>query len=193
MHGNSRMQHGRELAGAKTYATNRLSCFSTSSFAWRMLARGIERDPATVAGNCIARVRREPRHLCLNPLERRVHGANGSAGGSLFREHIPGLEGVTQFEFESLSSDRSDLRKAKLHVRCKPLLFEIVASPAQAGEHIEKVAPDKVREHKTIMQRGAPPYQASLEWTFPKHAYQRADEEHLDKTHSHMRSHFEGT
>ena len=43
------------------------------------------------------------------------------------------------------------------------------------------------------MERGAPTDQAALEWTFPKHAYQRADEQHLHKTHSDMRSHFEGT
>src|ERR1022692_1478063 len=140
-----------------------------------MLASRIERHPATVACNHVAGFRGEPGHLHLNALEGRVHGANRSAGSSLFREHVPRLEGLTQFEFDSLHSDRPDLRKAKLQLRSKPLLLEIVAGSAQAGEHIGKVAPDKMWQHKAVMKHGAPTDQAAFEWTFPKHAYQCAD------------------
>src|ERR1022692_4948949 len=153
----------------------------------------MEWHPATVACNYIAGFRGEPRHLYLDALEGRIHGAGGSAGSSLFCEYIPRLKRMTQFQFDSLYSDRPDLRKAKLHVRSKPLLLEIIVSPPQLHEHIGKVAPDKMRQHKTVMERGAPTDQACFEWTFPKHAYQRADEQHLYQTHSDMRSHFEGT
>src|ERR1035438_7465887 len=140
-----------------------------------MLASRIERHPATVACDHVAGFRGDPGHLHLNPLEGGVHDASRSAGSSLFREHVPRLEGMTELQFDPLRSDRPDLRKAKLQVRSKPLLLEVVVGPAQVGEHIGKVAPDKVRQHKTVMERGAPTDQASFEWTFPKRAYQRAD------------------
>src|ERR1017187_7233621 len=43
------------------------------------------------------------------------------------------------------------------------------------------------------MECSAPTNQTAVEWPFPKHAYQGADEQHLYKTHSDMRSHFKGT
>src|SRR5450432_2129181 len=181
------MDHRRELAGAKTYGSDRRPWFTR-----RMLARRREWHPATVACDNIAGFSGERSQLYLNPLKGRIHGANGSAGSGLFRENIPGFEGVTQFEFDAVYGDRPDLRKAELQLRREPLLIEVVARSAQPGEHIAKVAPDKMRQHKAVMKGSAPTDQAPFEWTFPKHAYQRADKQHLDKTHSDMRSHFKG-
>ena len=53
-------------------------------------------------------------------------------------------------------------------------------------------APDKVRQHKTVMERSTPTDQVAFEWPVPKHTDQSADEQHLHKTHSDMRSHFKG-
>src|SRR5450631_4532196 len=50
-----------------------------------------------------------------------------------------------------------------------------------------------MRQHSTVMQRGAPTDQVAFEWTLPKYAYRRADQQHRYKTHSDMRSHFKGT
>ena len=59
------------------------------------------------------------------------------------------------------------------------------------GEHIGKVAFDKLGKHKPVMECRAPADQAALERRFPKHIYQGADQQHLQKVHSHMRGHFE--
>src|SRR5208282_245615 len=135
----------------------------------------IERHAATVACDHVAGFRSQPRYLYLNPLERGVHSANRPAGSGLFREYVPRLERLTQLEFNPLYSDGPDFRKTKLQLRSKPLFLEIVARLAQAADHSRKVAPDKIRQHKTIMKRRAPPDEAAFEWTFPKHAHQRAD------------------
>ncbi len=44
----------------------------------------------------------------------------------LLREHVPRLEGLTQFEFDSVRRDRTNLRKAKLQMGIKPLVLEVV-------------------------------------------------------------------
>src|ERR1039458_8521294 len=69
----------------------------------------------------------------------------------------------------------------------------MVVRPAQTGEYIGEVSLDKMRQHKTVMERDAPADQAAFEWTFPKHASQGADQQHLDKPHSDMPRHFKGT
>ncbi len=173
MHRNGRVQRRREPAGAKAYAGDRSR---SPGF-----TRGMERHPAPIACDHVAGFRREPGHLHLHPFQRGVHAANGSSGSGFFREHIPGLEGLPQLKFDSLRRDRADLRKAKLEVRSKPLLLEVVARPAQLAEHIEKVAPDKMRQHKTVMQRRAPTDQAAFERPFPKHADQSANQQHLQQ------------
>src|SRR5271156_4037507 len=49
-----------------------------------------------------------------------------------------------------------------------------------------------MRQHESVMERCAPTDQAALEWPFPKHRNQRANEQHLYESHSDMWSHFEG-
>ena len=48
-----------------------------------------------------------------------------------------------------------------------------------------------MRQHESVMERRAPPDQAALEWLFPEHANQSADQQHLHESHSDMRRHFE--
>ena len=41
------------------------------------------------------------------------------------------------------------------------------------------------------MERDAPADKAAFKGRFPEHAYQGPNQQHLEKTHSHMRRHFE--
>jgi len=74
---------------------------------------------------------------------------------------------MTQFEFHSVRGDGPDLRKAKFQMRIKPLVLEVAPRQSQPGEHLAKIPPDELRQHKAVVQRGAPADQAAFERRFP--------------------------
>src|ERR1017187_6944415 len=136
----------------------------------------LKRHTAPIAGNYIARFLSYPCHLHLDPFKRRVHGAHRSTGNALFRKHVPRLERLTQFHFDSFRGDRPNLWETELQMRTKPLLFKVAARPPQMGEHLDKVAFDKFRQHEAVVECRTPADQAALERSLPKYAYQSADQ-----------------
>src|ERR1035438_5211932 len=86
-----------------------------------------------------------PRQLHLDTLQRRVYAANRTAGNGLLREHVPWLQSVTQFEFDTLRGNGPDLRKTKLQMSRKPVILKIDSGTPQLGKHFGKIALDSIR------------------------------------------------
>src|SRR5262245_61894806 len=117
-----------------------------------------ERHKSPVAGDGVASGV-EALHPNLQPLDRGIDETRGGAGGRVLAENVPGLQRVTQFEHDAAVVDGSVERKTKLALRLKPLLVEMVACSAKTFQHAEEVCPNKVLQHKAVVQRGAPAHQ----------------------------------
>src|ERR1017187_5026071 len=76
-------------------------------------------------------------------------------------------------------------------MRSEPLFLKVAAGSPQMGEHLEKVASDKFRQHETVVECRTPADQTALERRFPKCTHQGADQQHLQKVHSYIWRHFE--
>ena len=50
-----------------------------------------------------------------------------------------------------------------------------------------------MRQHEAVVKRCSPANQAAVERPLPEHANQSPDQQHLHKTHAHMRRHFESS
>src|ERR1017187_4095145 len=138
--GDGRVQGRRQAARTISYP-----CDGDPGFAVEL-----KRHTAPIAHNYIARFLSYPCHLHLDPFKRRVQYPHRSTGNRLFREYVPRLERLTQFHFDSFRGDRPNLWETELQMRSKPLLFKVVAGPPQMGEHLDKVAFDKFRQHETV-------------------------------------------
>src|SRR5215471_1261037 len=94
--------------------------------------------------------------LDLKALDRGIDKARGAADHAFFSEHMPGLERLPQFERDAAVLDRTEIRKAEFALGFEPGRIERVAGAAQIAKHIQKVLPDEMPEHETIVQ-GRPP------------------------------------
>src|SRR5262249_55522307 len=92
----------------------------------------------------------------LQPFDGGVDGARGGARSGVFAQHMPGLEGMTQFKRDAAMGDGAIERKAKFALGLKPLRIEIVSGAAQVFQDSEKVLPDEMLQHESVMQRRAP-------------------------------------
>jgi hypothetical protein len=62
----------------------------------------------------------------------------------------------------------------------------------QLGEHAQKIFPEEMRQHETIMQRGAPAHELALLRLAPELCDQGADQQLLRQRHARIRRHFKG-
>jgi len=85
------------------------------------VAGGAKRDPPAVARDDIT-VGRQPRRLDLQPLDRGIHEAHGSAGRAFLSHDVPGLEGLAQLDFDPRHGELPVFREAELEMRGEPLL-----------------------------------------------------------------------
>ena len=115
-------------------------------------------NPAAVAENGEA-VARSAGDLDLDAFDRGIDVAGRAAAGGFFTEDVPGFQRVAQFDGDAACGDGTDQGKAKFKVRREPFVLERIARVAELLENVLPIEFDKVREHETVVQRGAPGYQ----------------------------------
>src|SRR3984893_759032 len=94
--------------------------------------------------------------LHLQPLDRGVDQARGDASGRIFAQHVPRLQRVSQFKLDATVGDSAIERKTKLALGMKPLRIEVIAGAAEILQNIEKVPPDEVFQHESVVRRRTP-------------------------------------
>ncbi len=105
---------------------------------------------------------------------------------------MPGLERLPQFEVYPTVADRAEEREAELALSMKPFRIERIASGGEVIEHAEKVLPDEMLEHETVVQRGAPPHQRAALRHAPEPRDQGAQQQLLGQRHARIGRHLEG-
>ena len=104
---------------------------------------------------------------------------------------MPRLDGLTQLKFNAVVDHGAVAREAELMERRKPGIVKGVTGAPQVFHHIMKIGGDVVRQHKAVMQLGAPAHQLFVVGCFPEPCDQRAQQQHLRQAHLRMRRHFE--
>ncbi|MCY1432160.1 hypothetical protein D9M71_481500 [compost metagenome] len=106
---------------------------------------------------------------------------------------MPGLQGLTQLQLDTVDGIVADLGKAKLQVRCEPLGTQRVACGIELDQYIGKILLDKVRQQEAVVQLGPPAGQALGRIGFtPETRDQGAQQKLLDQAHARMGRHLEG-
>ena len=180
LHADRRMQRRRRMPGAKAHARDKLTRH----------AGGMQRQRAAIAGDQMTRFS-EAIHFDLHALDRRIDVARGCACVHFFAQHVPRLDGLTQFETHIRVSGRAMARETKLDERREPTEVERVTGALQITNYIPHVGRDKMRQHELIVQARAPTNELACVGRFPEARDQRAQQQHLRETHLCVRWHFE--
>src|SRR5499425_2070620 len=149
-----------------------------------------QRNEPSVAGDGVA-AGIETIDLHLQSLDRGIDEARGDAGGRILAQHVPRLERVSQFKPDAAVGDGAIERKTKLALGMKPLRIEVIAGAAKTFQNVEKVVPNEVRQHESIVQGRTPTYRRAALWLAPEPGDQRAQEQLLRQAHARVRRHFE--
>jgi hypothetical protein len=112
----------------------------------------------------------------LQPFHRGIDETRGGAGGGVFAQHVPRLERASQLERDAPMGGGAIERKAKFALGMKPLRIEIISGAAQVFQHAEKVLPNEVREHESVVQGSAPTHRRAALRLAPEEGDQRAQE-----------------
>src|SRR6516162_6713199 len=129
--------------------------------------------------------------LHLQPLDRGVDEARGDASGRIFAQHVPRLQRMSQFKPDAAVGDCAIQRKTKLALGMKPLRIEVIAGAAEIFQNVEKVSPNEVFQHESVVQRRTPTYRRATLWRAPEPSGQRAQEKLLRQAHARVWRHFE--
>src|SRR3984893_2255491 len=114
--------------------------------------------------------------LHLQPLDRGVDEARGDASGRIFAQHVPRLQRVSQFKLDAAVGDCAIRRKTKLALGMKPLRVEVIASAAESLQNVEKVPPNEVFQHESVVQRRTPTYRRTPPRLAPEPPQPRAQQ-----------------
>src|SRR5262249_61755436 len=106
----------------------------------------------------------EPLAPHLQPLNRGVDEARGDADGRIVAQPVPRLERVSQFKPDAAVGDGAIERKTKLALGMKPLRIEVITGTAQTFQNVEKVLPNEVLQHESVVQRRAPTHRRAALW-----------------------------
>ena len=104
------METFRGLPGAKADARD----------VFALGAGRMEREGAAIAGDEVARIDHAA-DFELKSIQRGVHVASGGAGDALLAEHVPGLEGLSDFELDIASGHLAEERKTKFKMGREPI------------------------------------------------------------------------
>ena len=104
---------------------------------------------------------------------------------------MPRLERTSQLERDAAMGDGAIERKPKFALCVKPLRIEIISDGAQVLQHAEKVLPNEVPEHESVVQGSAPTHRRAALRLAPERGDQRAQEQLLRQAHTRVRRHFE--
>ena len=180
VHGNRGMQTGRRLPRAEPDARHE---FADG-------ARRAQRNPAAVAGHDVPPVR-QPSHLDLHAFQRRIHVSGRPAADNLLAEHVPGFDGLSQFDIDALSGDLTDHRKSEFEVRGKPLTFKRISGRPHLVEHLVEVRRHEMGQHEAIVNGGSPSHETLTIGCSPEPRNQRPQQQLLREAHARMRGHLE--
>ena len=145
--------------------------------------------PATVAGQDVAALGESGR-LQLQALHRGVDIARGAKTGGFLPQHMPGLDGPAQLQLDIVELYPAVVGKAELLEGGQPVKVEGVAVGLQVCHHELHVLPDVVRQHKAIVQLGAPAHQGLVVGFFPEARHQGAQQQGLHQRHAAVGRHF---
>jgi len=91
------------------------------------------------------------------------YGQNEAFEGSVVKGLVVAIEsGFT------VDLDGADEWDTELRLRVEPGRIERIARPPQTGEDSQKILPDEMRQHGTIVQRGAPTHEIAIQRFLPK-------------------------
>src|SRR5262249_61226325 len=148
-----------------------------------------QRNEPSVAGDGMA-AGIETLDLHLQPLNRGIDEARGDTGGRICAQHMPRLERVPQFKPDAAVGDGAVERKTKLALGMKPLRIEVIAGAAKTFQNVEKVLPNEVFQHESVVQGRAPTYRRAALWLAPEPGDQGAQEQLLRQAHARVRRDF---
>src|SRR6516164_5934106 len=129
--------------------------------------------------------------LHLQPLDRGVDEARGDASGRIFAQHVPRLQRMSQFKPDAAVGDCAIQRKAKLAVSMKRNRSEVIAGAAEIFQNVEKVSPNEMFQHESVVQHRTPAYRRTALRLAPEPSDQGAQEKLLRQAHARVRGHFE--
>ena len=115
-------------------------------------ARAVHCTPAHAAD-------RHAAHFNLQSLDRGIDIPSRVADGRFFSQHVPRFQRPPQFDLDAVVRDLPEHGKTKFEMRSEPILFQRIAGRLQFVDNFLKILRHKVRQHKSIVQRGAPPHQ----------------------------------
>ena len=127
----------------------------------------------------------------LQTLDGRIHESSRSAAARFFAQDVPRLDRLSQFKFDAALIDRPNSRKSKLEVRGKPIRFERDTELARLRNHLVEIAPNKMRQQESVVQRRAPMHELVVIRLLPKPRDQCAQQKLLSQAHPRVRRHFE--
>src|ERR1041385_5776254 len=81
--------------------------------------------------------------------------------------------------------DSAVMWKAKFEMRSEPLGFEWVSCFIEFADDVLHVLGDEMRQHKTVMDFGTPPYQLLRIWLFPELSDQGLQQQVLGKAYQY--------
>src|SRR5664279_4688260 len=84
-------------------------------------------------------------------------------------------------------------RKAKLGLGFIPFRPKIKAMAAKVAQHIQKILPNEMRQHETIMQASTPAGELASNRCVPKPRHKGSNQHLLRKAHARIRGHLETT
>src|SRR5262249_1327190 len=174
------VQRRRQLPRLEAYAGDVFA----GAAGWRQ-----RNEPPVAADGTTAGI--ETIDLHLQPLTRGLDEARGYASGRIFAQHVPRLERVSQFKPDAAVGDCAIERKTKLALGMKPLRIEVIAGAVEIFQNIEKVLPNEVFQHESVVQGCTPTYRRAALWLAPEPGDQGAQEQLLRQAHARVRRHFE--
>ena len=104
---------------------------------------------------------------------------------------MPGLQRLAHLQGNAAVMDPAERGKPEFELGEIPFRRKIVAGALQLGEHVQEIFPEEMRQHETVMQRGAPAHEFTLLRLAPEFCDQRADQQLLGERHARVRRHFE--
>jgi hypothetical protein len=142
-----------------------------------------------IAGDHVARVD-HPVCQHLHSFQRGIDISRRPARARFFAGHVPGFNGLPEFQLDAALLDLAVERKSKFQVWIEPFHSQRVAGLIQVGNNILQILVHEMREHEAVVNFRAPPDQFVAVGALPQMRDQGAKQKMLCETHARMRRHF---
>ena len=135
-----------------------------------------------------------PVDVHLQALHRGVHVARRAARASFLAQHVPGLEGLPQFQLDPAVVDRPHTRKAEFEMRREPFRSKRIAAPgSDPSSTSSEILLARNAAAETVVQLACPSATSCcVIRLLPEPGDQGAQQQLLRQAHARVRRHFEG-